>query len=301
VPLDNQPLYQRLAAADGAPEIAASMQVVFSGYFDTMRIRMRGGRDFGVADDVPGSEPHVIVEQRLADQLWPGASPIGRRVRLLSNRPPAILAEVIGVVDHVQAVDPRQKGLTQIYESAGLRGYDPAFIIRTQGDPRAIAGLAKAAIERLGPGRPIFAVRTLDSLVADATADSRFALLVLGAFAVLAVVLTTIGVYGVVAYATARRTREIAVRLALGADAREVVGLVLREGAAWIGLGLAAGALGARGLSRSLESLLFAVRPTDPFTFAAMAALLAIVAFAAAAIPAIRATRVDPMLALRSE
>jgi putative ABC transport system permease protein len=243
----------------------------------------------------------VIVEQRLADQLWPGASPIGQRVRLLSNRAPAILAEVIGVVDHVQAADPRQKGLPQIYESPGLRGYDPAFIIRTDGDPRAIAGPVKAAVERLGPGRPVFAVRTLDSLVADATADSRFALLVLGAFAVLAVVLTTIGVYGVVAYATARRTREIAVRLALGANAREVVGLVLREGAAWIALGLAAGALGARGLSGSLESLLFAVRPTDPVTFAAVAALLAIVALTAAAIPAIRATGVDPMLALRSE
>jgi len=124
---------------------------------------------------------------------------------------------------------------------------------------------------------------------------------VLTAFAITAVVLTTIGVYGVVAYATARRTREIAVRLALGADAARIVALVLREGAAWTAIGVVAGLAGALALSRYLSALLFNVGTRDPLTFATVAALLAIVALAATALPAIRAVRVDPMLALRSE
>jgi len=302
VPLDGVPSYQRLAVQEGGPEIAASQHIVFSGYFDTLRIPLRAGRDFGPADDVPGGgQPHVIVDQRLADQLWPGRSAIGRRIQRLRGRPAPAWAEVIGVVDHVQTTDLRQKGLPQIYESFGERGYGGSFVIRTDGDPLAIAGPAKAAIERLGPGRPVFAIRTLDSLVDDAAADTRFALFVLTVFAITAVVLTAIGVYGVVAYATARRTREIAVRLALGADSARIVGLVLREGAIWTAAGVAAGLTGALGLSRYLSALLFNVGTHDPLTFGSVAALLALVALVATALPAIRAVRVDPMLALRSE
>jgi putative ABC transport system permease protein len=302
VPLDGVPSYQRLAVQEGGPEIAASQHIVFSGYFDTLRIPLRAGRDFGPADDVPGGgQPHVIVDQRLADQLWPGRSAIGRRIQRLRGRPAPAWAEVIGVVDHVQTTDLRQKGLPQIYESFGERGYGGSFVIRTDGDPLAIAGPAKAAIERLGPGRPVFAISTLDSLVDDAAADTRFALFVLTVFAITAVVLTAIGVYGVVAYATARRTREIAVRLALGADSARIVGLVLREGAIWTAAGVAAGLTGALGLSRYLSALLFNVGTHDPLTFGSVAALLALVALVATALPAIRAVRVDPMLALRSE
>jgi putative ABC transport system permease protein len=267
-----------------------------------MRIPLRAGRDFGPEDDAPaGGQPHVIVDQRLADQLWPGGNPIGQRVQRVLGQPARAWAEVIGVVDHVQTADLHQKGLPQIYESFGERGYGAAFIIRTDGDPVAVAGPVKAAIERLGPGRPVFAIRTLDSLVAGASADTRFALFVLTVFAVTAVALTAIGVYGVVAYATARRTREIAVRLALGADARRIVTLVVRDGAAWTVAGVAAGLAGALALSRYLATLLFNVGARDPSTFAAVAALLALVALIATALPAIRAVRVDPMVALRSE
>src|SRR5207249_3465275 len=140
-------------------------------------------------------------------------------------------------------------------------------IVRTDRDALAVAGPIKSAIERLGPGRPVFGVRTLDSLVADASADTRFALFVLTVFAITAIVLTAIGVYGVVAYATARRTREIAVRHALGADAAGIVALVLREGALWTAAGIAAGVAGALGLSRYLSGLLFNVGTRDPLTF----------------------------------
>jgi putative ABC transport system permease protein len=144
-------------------------------------------------------------------------------------------------------------------------------------------------------------IRTLDDYVADASADTRFALFVLGVFAALAVVLTAIGVYGVVAYATARRTREIAVRLALGADARLIVGLVLHDGLVWTVVGLVGGLAGALALSRYLSTLLFKVGARDPITFAGVALLLGIVALVATAVPAMKAVRVDPMLALRNE
>jgi ABC-type antimicrobial peptide transport system permease subunit len=144
-------------------------------------------------------------------------------------------------------------------------------------------------------------VRLLDDYVADASADTRFALFVLGAFAVLAVILTGVGVYGVAAYATARRTREIALRIALGADRARIVSLVVREGLVWTVAGVTVGAVAARVLTRYLQSLLFHVAAGDALTFIAVAVLLGLVAVAATAVPAIRAVRVDPMLALRSE
>ena len=165
----------------------------------------------------------------------------------------------------------------------------------------SLAPAVAAAVQRLGPGRPVRDIRLLDDYVADASADTRFALFVLGAFAVLAVLLTAIGVYGVVAYATARRTREIALRLALGADARRIVALVVRDGAWWTVAGLLAGAAIARALTKYLETLLFNVTPGDVLTFATVGALLGAVAFVASAVPALRAVRVDPMVALRSE
>jgi len=190
----------------------------------------------------------------------------------------------------------------QIWSTYAARPYYSLSVVaRTAGDPRAVAGYIKQAIERLGPRRPVIDVQPLDDYVADASADTRFALFVLAVFAVTAVLLTGIGVYGVVAYATARRTREIAVRRALGADARGIVALVLREGAVWTAAGITAGIAGALGLSRYLSTLLFNVGTRDPLTFAAVALLLAVVALAATALPAIRAVRVDPMLALRSE
>jgi putative ABC transport system permease protein len=168
-------------------------------------------------------------------------------------------------------------------------------------NPLAVVPRVQAIVQGLGAGRPVHDIRLLDDYVADASADTRFALFVIGAFALVAVGLTAIGVYGVVAYATARRTREIAVRLALGSSRRDLVALVLRDGAAWTVLGLVGGLAGAAVLTRYLETLLFKVGAHDATTFLAVGTLLAAVAVAASVIPALRATRVDPMLALRSE
>ncbi len=176
------------------------------------------------------------------------------------------------------------------------------FMVRAKGDPRGIATDVRNAVEGLKPGRPVAPAGDAAGGRRSASApDTRFALFVLGAFAALALVLTAVGVYGVVAYSTARRTHEIAVRRAIGASAGHIVALVVSDGLGWAALWIVAGAFGARVLARSLASLLYGVTATDVPIFVAMAAGLALVALVASMLPAIRAARVDPMLALRSE
>jgi ABC-type antimicrobial peptide transport system permease subunit len=174
------------------------------------------------------------------------------------------------------------------------------MVVRGEDPMGAMTSVARA-VQDLGAARPIRDMRRLDDYVADASADTRFALFVLGVLATLALSLTAVGIYGVSAYATARRAREIAVRLALGADATGIVALVLRDGVGWTALGLAIGVAGSLALSRYLGRLLFAVGERDPLTFTSVAIGLGIVALAATAIPAVRAVRSDPIHALRAE
>ena len=230
--------------------------------------------------------------------LWPGESAVGQRL-LLSRLPSPIATEVVGVVTHVQTQPFRATALPQIWVTYATRSYGLTAAVRGTGP--SLAADVERAIQQLGPGRPVHDVRTLASAVADASADTRFALFVLGAFAVLALALTAVGVYGSVAYVTAGRTREIAVRRALGARGARIVALVVRDSLAWTTPGLATGVAGAFALSRYLETLLFGVGARDSITFLGVSALLAAIAVAATAIPALRAVRVDPMLALRSE
>jgi putative ABC transport system permease protein len=225
---------------------------------------------------------------------------LGQRIVLSPSRRPQTV-EVIGVASHVAMRDRRDTGLPQLWKSYGTEPYADLNIVVRGANPMGLGDAITRTVYDLKPGRPVHDVQLLDDYVADATADTRFALFVLGVFAFIAVALTAIGVYGVAAYTTARRTREIALRLALGADARRIVALVVREGVLWTVGGVAAGLVCARGLSRYLETLLFRVGPTDMITFAAVAVLLAAVALVASAVPAIRAVRIEPMLSLRSE
>lgn len=302
IPLSTTRLTQRYARDENAPEQIATGLIALPGFLETLKVDVRAGRSFVASDNAPGRSV-VLIDERLASSLWPGQTAVGQRLLLGAATTRREWAEVIGVVAHVQLHDLRGSDQRpQIWSTYGARPYYGLSVAaRTAGDPRALAGSIRQAIERLGPRRPVIDVQPLDDYVADASADTRFALFVLAVFAVTAVVLTGIGVYGVVAYATARRTREIAVRRALGADARGIVALVLREGAVWTAAGITAGVAGALGLSRYLSTLLFNVGTRDPLTFAAVAALLALVALVATAVPAIRAVRVDPMLALRTE
>jgi putative ABC transport system permease protein len=209
--------------------------------------------------------------------------------------------EVVGVARHAQTQGLRRSGLPQIWVTYASRGYSGLDLVVRGDNPASFIGPVKEAVQRLGAGRPVSDVRLLADYVTDASADTRFALFVLGAFAILALVLTVLGVYAVVAYATARRTREIAVRLALGADPWRIVSLIVRQGAVWIAAGLLAGMIGARLLTGYLAGLLFRVTQHDALTFACVAAGLTTVALAATAIPALRAARIDPMLSLKAE
>jgi len=297
LPLGGPPLTQRVALDPNAPERPVDGAIALAGLLETLRVPLVAGRYFSIADD---NRPVVIVDERLAKELWGNAPAMGRRLQVIT----AIgrqWTEVVGVVRHVQMRSLRADDLPQVWMTYGTRSYAALNIVVRGADPAGLIDPVRQTIQRLGAGRPVQGVHLLDADVADASADTRFALSVLGGFAIVAIALSALGVFGVVSYVTARRTREIAVRLALGAAPYRVVALLVSDGLWWTAAGLVAGVAGALVLTRYLNTLLFRVGSTDPATFALVATVLAIVALAATAIPAVRAVRVDPMLSLRSE
>jgi putative ABC transport system permease protein len=298
VPLTGIAMSQRVSPGPDARERETDGFIAFAGYLEALGVRLVAGRSFTRADH---SQPLVIVDERLAQELWPGESPIGRRLLVLHSVSPPQWTTVVGVVTHVQTRSLREAGPPQVWMTYAVRAYAQLNLVVRSADPIEAVSRIAPVVQRHGAGRPVRDVGSLDGHVADASADTRFALFVLGVLAALAVILAVIGVYGVVSYAMARRTREIAVRLALGASPRRLVAGALGDGAIWTLIGVAGGLAGAGVLARSLESLLFRVEPHDALTFAAVAALLALVTVAASAIPAFRAAHADPMLALRSE
>ena len=298
VPLTGMSMPQRVTLGPDSPERQAEGFIAFAGYLQALGVPLVAGRYFTRDDD---SQPVVAIDRRLAQELWPGESAIGRRLQVVYSVGPPRWVEVVAVVAHVQSESLRARGQSQIWMTYAVRSYAQLNLVVRAANPIAATTSVGQLVQDLGSGRPVRDIKRLGDYVADASADTRFALVVLGAFAVLAVVLAAIGVYGIVSYATARRTREIAVRLALGADGRRIVALVVRDGFGWTFGGIGAGVLGALALSRYLSSLLFHVGERDAITYLGVALLLVVVAFVATALPAIRAVRVDPMVALRSE
>jgi len=298
VPLTGVLMNQRVSLGPGAAQHDAEGFTAYAGYLNALDVPLVAGRYFTRADD---ERPLVVVDERMAAQLWAGESAVGKRLEVVYAVGPPRWTEVVGVVAHVQSQSPRAAGLPQVWMTPAVRAYAQQNMVVRSADPIGVMPSVARITQQLGSGRPVRDIRLLDSYVNDASADTRFALFVFAVFAGLAVVLAGVGVYGVVAYAMARRTREIAVRLALGASPGRLVALVLRDGAVWTVLGLACGLLGAALLTRYLEALLFKVGPNDAATFLAVALLLAAIALLASVVPALRAARVDPMLALRSE
>lgn len=298
VPLTGVSMSQRVSLGPDTPERQVEGFIAFAGYLEALGVPLVAGRYFARADD---SQPLVVVDDRLARDLWPGESAIGQRLLVVYAVGPPRWTEVVGVVAHVQSQGLRGPGSPQVWMTYAVRSYAQLNMVVRAADPLAAIAPVARSVQQLGSGRPIRDVRLLDDYVSDASADTRFALFVLGVLSALAVVLAAVGVYGVVAYATARRTREIAVRLALGADGRRIVGLVVRDGLGWTAAGIGAGLLGALALSRYLSSLLFHVGERDPLTYLGVALLLVVIAVVATALPAVRAVRVDPMLTLRSD
>ena len=278
---------------------------VSPGYFATMGIALREGRDF-TPWDVAGREPVAIVSQSVARLLDPGGHVIGKRISLRSKPTPQDWLTVIGVVDDIRQLGPTQPPHAAIYrpipQVAQLPFLDQlTFAVRTSEDPLALAPALRSAVHAVDRTLPADAFKTMESVMEAVTAEPRFNARLLGAFAVLALLLTVLGTFGVLAYSVAQRTHEIGVRMALGADGGTVRWMVVRRTLTWSVAGIVLGLGSALAATRLLETLLFEITPTDARTLMAVTTAILIAAIAASYIPARRATRVDPLLALRHE
>src|SRR5918993_5242329 len=278
----------------GAYFIAAS-----PAYFRALGTRVVAGREFASGDEAE-APPVVVVSETLARRFFPGGSAVGRRLRLVNPDYPADWRTLVGVVRDVryQGLDdgPRPIVYTPFAQTPFLWMY---VHVRTVGDPMALVGSVRAAVKAVDPRLTVASPRPMTALTTEASADPRFSAIMITTFAAIAVLLAAIGLYGVVAFGVVRRTREIAIQLALGASPGAVRWHVVRGALALAAAGLVAGLLGAVWLGRLMEGLVFEVTPTDPLTLGAVAAVLLSVTVVAAAVPAARATRIDPLQALR--
>jgi putative ABC transport system permease protein len=281
------------------PSPSAEFRLVTPNYFKTMQIPLLRGRQLSALAD-SASLGEVMINRTLAEKYWPGQSPIGRRIQLFSPKGP--WATVVGEVGDVRQVAPDKPVREELYVSSLYKpGQEMAFIVRTEGPPERMGTAVTRAIREAEPDQPVFGVMPMEKLIANASAERRFSLLLLTLFAGIALLLSAIGIYGVMAYTTTQRRHEIGIRMALGAGSSEVLGLVVGQGMRLVLIGLGLGLTGAWLLSRVLSSQLYEVTSRDPVTYAGVAALLGVVALAATYLPARRALQVDPMISLRSE
>ena len=280
-------------------QASAGWRLVSPGYFAAMGIRLRG-RDFSWRDR-ENQVPTTIISETMARELWPNQDPIGQTVTLstFGNRARTIIG-VAGDVRHVGLdTEPRS---TVYYSAVEVGVLAPMSIVwRSSVDPASHVAAVRDLIRRIDPTVPLFSVESLDNLLANSFAPRRFNMYLLGVFAGAALLLATIGLFGIMAYFVAQRTGEIGVRLALGADRRDIFRLILGRGLALAATGAVIGVCGAFWLTRVMQSLLFSVSTTDPGTFVAVPTLLVLVALLACYIPARRATKVDPIVALRCD
>jgi len=273
------------------------VHAVNPGYFRSMGIPQLRGREFSASDNA-NSTPVVIINQKLAETLWPGQDALGKHFHLMGDKQ----SEVVGVVGNVL-----HNGLG---ESVSLESYlafpqNPwsyvGLAVRTHGDPGAVYGAVRSLVEQIDPELPVHDMRPMEQVVAETMASRRLTLWLVGAFAALAFVLASVGIYGVMSYAVTERVHEIGVRMALGAQRRDVLRLVVGHGMRHAAIGLLLGSVAAFLAARAMTTLLFGIRPGDPLTYIGIALVLALAALLACYIPARRATSVDPMVALRYE
>ncbi|HJR05986.1 MAG TPA: ABC transporter permease [Pyrinomonadaceae bacterium] len=277
-------------------------------YLQTLGISLRKGRYFTAQDRA--DSPHVVViDETLAQKHFPNQDPLGQRLQIgwADTQP----FEIVGVVGHVKhyGLDGEVPVESQFYfaldqvpaEKMSFIAGGITLIVRTQNDPQQLAGAVRAQLLAVAPDQPVFNVRTMSDIVAESIASRRFSMILLLAFALVALVLAAVGIYGVMAYSVTQRTHEIGIRMALGAQADDVLRMVLRQGLLLILTGIATGLVAAFALTRVLAGLLYGVSATDPITFAGISLLLVTVALLACYLPARRATKVDPMVALRYE
>jgi len=287
---------------DGPIQNVDFYQSVSKDYFATMGIRLMHGRLFDDRD-VQGAPAAVIINKTMATTFWPRQNPVGRRIRPGGSKD---WCTIIGIVDDVKNAGLDRPAGTELYlpyrQPAGAGNSDMYIVMRTPaGELRLLAGLVREQLNEIDPALPLADVRLMEEVLARAQARPRFLTLLLSLFSGVALAIATVGIYGVVSYSVARRTKEFGLRMVLGAEGGDVLGLVMKQGAGMVAIGIVAGLATAFALTRLMASLLFGVTATDLPTFAAVTVVLFGVALAACYIPARRATRVDPIQTLRYE
>ncbi|MGH7667974.1 MAG: ABC transporter permease [Gemmatimonadaceae bacterium] len=275
-----------------------------AGFFATTQQRLVAGRLFGPADyQKPGAPAVVVVNEALVKRDFKGRTPIGTRFH--SGDSDTSYATIVGVVSDIHNYGPYEPAHPEAYFSVDQS--DPgstgaSIVVRVKsGNPTAVAAAVRLAVHRVDPGAAIGRLEPMDQIIAKSVGQPRFYLILLGAFAVVAVLLTVAGLYGVMSYTVAQRTREIGIRSALGSPAGRIVGLVTRQGAVLVGAGLALGLLGGVATTRLLRGLLYGVSAGDPTAWLGAAAAIAVAGVAACLVPAVRAARVDPLIAMQVE
>jgi putative ABC transport system permease protein len=274
------------------------------GYFRAMGIPIIKGRDFDDRDRY-GSTPVVIITETLARQFFPNEDPIGKRIKPGINTiegDKTTMREIIGVVGDVRnrSLDTAPKQAYYVPQTQ-VPFDQMVMVVKTLDDPHNLISAATKQVSAMDQDIPVFGVKTMEEYLSTSVAAPRFSTTLLTIFAGVALVLTVVGLYGVMSYSVAQRRNEIGIRLALGAQSRDVLLMIVKQGSLLIGLGLLIGLSGAFALTRLIASMLFGVTAKDPLTFTAVGALLAAVALLACYVPAWRATKVDPMEALRYE
>jgi putative ABC transport system permease protein len=288
--------------ADPAPDRVpiVIMRVISPSYFKTMTIPLLEGRVFTEADKAD-SPPAVVISETTARRFWPGESALGKHIKIGQSTSPQPWLTVVGVVKDVRQFELITEPKLQMYLPYQQIGFfEPrALIIRTNFDPLSLAGTVRQTVWEIDKNQPVSDISSMEDIVADSVARQRFSMLLLGIFAGLALLLAAVGIYGVMSYSVAQRTREIGIRMALGAQRSDVMRMTIGQGLRLVLMGVAIGLVGAFVLTRVMSTLLFGVSPTDPLTFITISTVLVSVALLASYLPALRATRVDPISALR--
>jgi putative ABC transport system permease protein len=289
-----------LAGRAAQPSEPVSGDAISPGCFEALGVRLLKGRWF--SDQDKGGPPVAIINETMARHFWPGEEVVGKQFREADQKPNHPWYAVVGVVTDMRRQGVERQPIAQIFWPYFQRqSWTMDLVVRTASDPANLASAVRQEIRSLDKNTPVFNVSTLERRLAESLSPQRFQSLLLGVLALLALALAAVGIYGIMRYAVAQRTHELGIRLALGAQVQDVFRLILGQGIRLVLFGMGFGLAGALALARVLRSLLYEVSTSDPLTFAGIAVLLTGVALLACWIPARRATKVDPMVALRSE
>ena len=297
-----------LKPEEQAPRVGAV--TISPAFFETVGVQLRRGRGFGDRDGAPGAET-VVVNDALAAQFFKGEDPIGRRIRFAQDQPrpgqpaqpPPVWRTIVGISPSIRH-SSQQEAEPPAVVYVPLRQDPPsgiALLVRSRLEPGSVMNAVRSEVQAVDQDQPVFTVQTMDQMLAQAMWPYKVFGTLFAIFAGIALLMSAVGLYSVMAYSVTQRTAEIGLRMALGAEGRQVSWLILRRGLVQLAIGLTIGLAGAYGLSRVLRTILVQITPTDPVTFVAITAMLTVVAIAACVLPARRATRVDPLIALRAE